>query len=154
MFCRKSVYVIFIIMLTAGCVKKKFEAGSPEEVLNKIKEKGNSMSVMDFYTEDTIIIMKKYMKMTGMKTEASVDVLSFIPENSEYNVIDKKIEGSNCTMNLVFSKHSSENAMGYTVAVKMVKEGNAWKIDRKDDFRTLVESFEKKGAEAYLDRIR
>jgi hypothetical protein len=149
-----SIFFITVMLFPSGCGKKKIEAGSPEEVLSFIKEKGNSVAVFDFYTDDTVSLMKKYMKMSGMKDETSTEILSFIPENSEYNITDRKIEGKNCSMNLIFTRHKSENAVGLLIPVKMVKEGKSWKIDRKIDFQKLIESYEKKGAEVYLDRIK
>lgn len=153
----KITFISFITsaaLIFAGCGRDKIEAGSPEEVLSFIKEKGNSETVLDFYTDDTIDLMKKYVKITGMKSETSVDILSFIPEGAEYNISGRKIEGDKCSLNLIFTKHSSENAMGQVVPVRMVKEGKSWKIDRKDDFKKLIESYEKKGAEGYLNRIK
>ncbi len=146
--------LMLLVLFYSGCGRGKIAAGSPEEVLSFVREKGNSQTVMDFYTDDTISLMNKYMKMTGMKNEASIDILSFIPENSEYNVSGKTIEGDTCYLNLVFSKHTSENGIGQVISLKMIKEGDSWKIDKKDDFRKLIESYEKKGAEEYLNRIR
>ena len=156
MFNYKIILIVFAmtVLLCPGCGREKFEAGSPEEVLSFVREKGNSRTVLDFYTDDTVTLMKKYMKMTGMKSETSVDILSFIPENAEYKISGKKVEGSSCFLNLTFTKHGSENAIGETVTVRMVKEGKSWKIDRKEDFKKLIESYEKKGIENYLNRIR
>lgn len=153
----KIFFVSFItsaLLIVAGCGRDKIEAGSPEEVLSFIKEKGNSGTVLDFYTDDTIDLMNKYMKITGMKSETSADILSFIPEGAEYNISGRKIEGDKCSLYLTFTKHGSENAMGQVVPVHMVKEGKSWKIDRKDDFKKLIESYEKKDAEGYLNRIK
>jgi len=146
--------MISVILFFPGCGREKIEAGSPEEVLSLVREKGNSRSVLDFYTDDTVSLMKKYVKITGMKSETSVDILSFIPEGAEYNITGKKIEGNTCSLNVVFTRHGSENAIGETAAVKMIKEGKSWKIDRKDDFKKLIESYEKKGTENYLNRIK
>ncbi len=146
--------LMLLVLFYSGCGRGKIAAGSPEEVLSFVREKGNSETVLDFYTDDTIALMNKYMKMTGMKSEASIDVLSFIPENSEYTVSGKTIEGDTCYINLVFSRHVSENGIGQVISLKMIKEGDSWKIDRKDDFRKLIESYEKKGAEEYLNKIR
>jgi hypothetical protein len=146
--------MMLLVLIYSGCGRGKIAAGSPEEVLSFVREKGNSQTVLNFYTDDTISLMNKYMKMTGMKSEASIDILSFIPENSEYSVSGKTIEGDICYMNLVFSRHVSENGPGQVISLKMIKEGDSWKIDRKDDFRKLIESYEKKGAEEYLNRIR
>lgn len=142
------------LFIFAGCGRDKFEAGSPEEVLLFIKEKGNSQTVLDFYTGETVSLMKKYMKISGMKNETSVDILSFIPEGAEYEVTGKKIEGNVCYLDIIFTKHSSENAVGQIVALKMVKEGNTWKIEKKDDFKKLIESYENKKAAEYLNRIK
>lgn len=152
----KVPHLLLIVMFISfsGCGKKKFEAGSPEEVLSLIKEKGKNESVFDFYTDDTIKLMKKYIKISGMKNESAVRLLGFIPEDSEYNVTGRRIEGNNCSMNLMFTKHSSENAMGFSIVINMVKEGKGWKIDRKKDFEKLIESLEKKDAEGYLKRIK
>lgn len=153
----KIIFISFITsaaVIIAGCGRDKIEAGSPEEVLSFIKEKGNSETVLDFYTDDTVSLMKKYVKLTGMKNETAVDILSFIPEGAEYNISGRKIEGDMCSLNLTFTKHGSENAMGQVVPIRMVKEGKSWKIDRKDDFKKLIESYEKKGAEGYLNRIK
>jgi hypothetical protein len=156
-----SKYKIIFICITmttlavlSACGRDKIEAGSPEEVLSFVRDKGNSETVFDFYTDDTVSLMKKYMKLTGMKSETSVDILSFIPESAEYNITGKKIEGNNCYISLSFTKHSSENAVGQTIAIRMVKEGKSWKIDRKDDFKKLIESYEKKGSDNYLNRIK
>ena len=89
-----------------------------------------------------------------MKNESAVNILSFIPVNSEYTITDRKIDDRRCFMNLIFTKHNSENAIGLAIAIKMVKEGKNWKIDRKNDFEKLIESYEKKGAEDYLKKIR
>ncbi len=149
-----SVCLMLIVLIYSGCGRGKIEAGSPEEVLTFVRDKGNSESVLDFYTDDTISLMNKYMKLTGMKSESSIDILSFIPEDTEYSISGKTIEGDTCFLNIVFSKHSTENGMGQVISLKMVKEGNSWKIDRKDDFKKLIESYEKRGAEEYLNRIR
>lgn len=147
--------VLMLFALTySGCSRGKIEAGSPEEVLSFVREKGNSETVLDFYTDDTISLMKKYMKMTGMKNETSIDILSFIPEDAEYTISGKTIDGDTCFLNVVFSKHNSENGMGQIISVKMVKESKSWKIDRKDDFKKLIDSYEKRGVEEYLNRIR
>ena len=148
------VFLAIIIISFYGCGKKKFAAGSPEEVLTFIKDKGQTESVFDFYTDDTIKLMKRYIKITGMKNESAVNILSFIPEKSEYNLTGRKIEGRNCSMNLIFTTHNSENAVGLVIPVNMVKEGNIWKIDRKKDFERLIDSYEKKGGEDYLKRIK
>jgi len=149
-----SVCLMIIVLIYSGCGRGKIEAGSPEEVLTFVRDKGNSESVLDFYTDDTISLMNKYMKLTGMKSEASIDILSFIPEDAEYSISGKTIEGDTCFLNIVFSKHSTENGMGQVISLKMVKDGKSWKIDRKDDFKKLIESYEKRGAEEYLNRIR
>jgi len=157
MFNHKIVFVGFIIsaaLIYSSCGREKIEAGSPEEVLSFVREKGNSEAVLDFYTEDTVNLMKKYVKLTGMKSETSVDILSFIPEDSEYTITGKKIEGDNCFLNFIFTKHSSENGVGQVIVLKMVKDGKSWKIDRKDDFKKLIESYDRKGVEGYLNRIK
>ena len=143
-----------VIIFLPGCGKKSFEAGSPEEVLSLIKDKGRTESVFGLYTNDTISMMKKYINISGMKNESAVNILSFIPEKSEYTITDRKIDDKHCSMNLVFTKHDSENAVGLVIAINMVKEGKNWKIDRKNDFEKLIESYEKKGAEEYLKKIR
>jgi CRISPR/Cas system type I-B associated protein Csh2 (Cas7 group RAMP superfamily) len=146
--------VMFLVLFFSGCGRGKIEAGSPEEVLSLIRDKGNSQAVLDYYTDETISLMNKYVKMTGMKNEASIDILSFIPESSEYSISGKTVEGDTCYLNLVFSKHTSENGIGQVISLKMIKEGDSWKIDRKDDFKKLIDSYEKRGAEEYLNRIR
>lgn len=143
-----------LILFFPGCGREKVEAGSPEEVLTFIRDKGNSSAVLDFYTDDTLSLMKRYMKITGMKSDTSVDILSFIPDGAEYRITGKRNEGNICTMNIVFTKHGSENAVGQTAAVRMIKDGKSWKIDRKDDFIKLIDSYEKKGTESYLKRIK
>jgi len=148
------VTVLTSILIYSGCGREKIEAGSPEEVLSLVREKGNSESVLDFYTDDTVNLLKKYTKITGMKSETSVDVLSFIPEGSEYKINGKKIDDNNCSLNIIFTKHVSENAIGQIIAVQMIKDGKSWKIDRKNDFKKLIESYEKKGADDYLNRIK
>ncbi len=148
------VLVFASVLIYTGCGREKIEAGSPEEVLSLIREKGNSQNILDFYTDDTVRLMKKYMKITGMKNETSVDILSFIPEGAEYNISGKKIEGNSCSLNLTFTKHVSENAIGQNIAVRMEKDGKSWKIDRENDFKKLIESYEKKGAEDYLNKIK
>jgi len=142
------------LIICSGCGRDKIEAGSPEEVLSFIREKGNSETVLDFYTDETVTLMKKYMKMTGMKNETSVDILSFIPEGAEYTISGKKIEGDNCFLNIAFTKHSSENASGQIITILMIKDGKSWKIDKKDDFKKLIDSYEKRGTEEYLNRIK
>jgi CRISPR/Cas system type I-B associated protein Csh2 (Cas7 group RAMP superfamily) len=141
-------------VMLVSCGKGKIEAGSPEEVLSLVKERGNGMGVFELYTDDTISLMKKYMKITGMKNETSADILSFIPEGAEYKINSKKIDGNRCDIEIVFTKHGSENASGQVIMLKMRKKGNGWKIDREDDFRKLIDSYEKRGVENYLDRIR
>jgi len=142
------------LLVFCNCGRDKIEAGSPEEALAFVREKGNSETILNFYTDETVSLMKKYMKITGMKSETSVDILSFIPEGAEYNITGKKIEGEKCFLNIVFTRHSSENAMGQVVAVRMVKDGKSWKIDRTDDFKKLIDSYEKKGIENYLNKIK
>ncbi len=146
--------VLALTFIIPGCGRDKAEAGSPEEVLSFVRDKGNSGAVLDFYTDDTVSLMKRYMKITGMKSDTSVDILSFIPDGAEYSITAKKIDGNICTMSIVFTKHGSENAVGQTVSVRMIKEGKSWKIDRKDDFKKLIDSCEKKGTESYLNRIK
>ena len=153
----KRILILFLIaafLIPSGCGRDKVEAGSPEEVLSFVRDKGNSNTVFDFYTDETVSLMKKYMKITQMKNETSADILSFIPEGSDYNIISRKIEGNSCTMSLMFTKHPSENAIGQTVILRMVKDGKTWKIDRKEDLKKLIESYEKRGAESYLNRIK
>jgi hypothetical protein len=151
----KLFYALLVLIILSGsCGKKKIEAGSPEEVLFLIREKGQTESVFDYYTDDTIQLLKKYIKITGMKKESAVNILSFIPAKSEYNIQDRKIDDRNCSMKLVFTRHTSENAVGLAIAINMVKEGKSWKIDRGKDFKQLIESYEKKGAEDYLKKIK
>jgi len=157
MFNNKILFIFFILitfLFDSGCGKKKIEAGSPEEVLSFVREKGNSETVFDFYTDETLTYMKKYVKLTGMQKETSVDILSFIPEGAEYNVSGKTVEGNKCNLNIVFTKHSSENGMGQVVALQMIKEGNSWKIDRAEDFKKLIKSYERKGTDEYLNKIK
>lgn len=148
------LFLVIIVIILSGCGKKKIDAGSPEEVLALLKQKGETDSVFDFYTDETIKLMKKYVRLSGMKNESAVKILGFIPENSDYTITDRRIDEKNCSMNLVFTRHSSENAVGLPIVINMVKEGKGWKIDGKKDFEKLIESFEKKKAEDYLNKIR
>ncbi len=141
-------------MLNTGCGGDRVETGSPEEALLRIKEKGNSNSVLQFYTAETVALLKKYMGLTGMRSETSVDILSFIPEGAEYRITGKKSEKDSCSLTITFVKHPSENAAGQSVGIKMVKENNNWKIDRKDDLKRLIDAYEKRGVEGYLKKIR
>lgn len=144
---------VLLISISSGC-GKKIEAGSPEEVLFLLKEKGGTSGVMQLYSGETVSSLKKYMKLTGMSEESATDVLGFIPADSEYDITGKKIEGETALLRLRFRKHRTENLAGYTVEIRMVKDGSAWKIDRAADFKTLIKAYEKGGAENYLKNIR
>ena len=141
------------MILASGC-GKKIEAGSPEELLSRVKEKWGTTEVMQLYTDDTVDYLKKYMKLTGMSGESAADVLSFISPYSEYEVSGRSISGDTCTLKLRFTKQSVENLNGLVLDVKMLKENGGWRIDRSDDFKKLVESFKSGGAENYLKSIR
>lgn len=145
---------LLLFLLVFSCGGEKVESGSPEEVLLRIKEKGNSNGVLQFYTDDTISLLKKYVSLTGMKKETSVDILSFIPERSEYRISEKRVEADICNLTLNFIKHPSENAVGQPVSIRLVRMNKNWKIDRSEDFRRLIDTFEKRGIEGYLKNIR
>lgn len=148
-----NIFLAAVIIITAAC-GKKIEAGSPEEVLFLVKEKGGTSEVMQLYTDSTVSSLKKYMKLSGMTEESATDVLGFIPADSEYKITGKKIDGETAFIKLQFTRHHTENVTGYTVDVKMIKEGNSWKIDREQDFLTLIKAYENRGAEKYLNNIR
>lgn len=148
-----NVFFAAVFILTPAC-GKKIEAGSPEEVLFLLKEKGGTSEVMHLYTDDTVSYLRKYMKLTGMSEESATDVLGFIPSDSEYDITSKKIDGETALLKLRFRKHHTENLAGYTLDVRMNKDGKAWKIDREDDFKTLIKAYESRGAENYLKNIR
>lgn len=152
---KRGIINIFLsaVLLSYGC-GKKIEAGSPEEVLLLLKEKGGTSEVMQLYSDDTVSALRKYMKLTGMSEESATDVLGFIPADSEYRITGKKIEGETAQIRLQFTRHRTENLAGYTVDIRMVKEDKAWKIDREGDFKALIKSYENKGAENYLKNIR
>ncbi len=148
-----NIFLIALVFTQAGC-GKKIEAGSPEEVLFLLKEKGGTSEVMQLYTDDTISYLKKYMKLTGMSEESATDVLGFIPADAEYEITGKKIEDETAFIKLRFKKHHTENLAGYTLDLKMIREDVSWKIERADDFKKLVAAYEKNGAENYLKNIK
>lgn len=143
-----------ILLVLPSCCGKKIEAGSPEEVLFLLKEKWGTSEVMNLYTDKTVSSLRRYMKLTGMSEESATDVLGFIPADASYQVTGKKIEGETALLNLMFTKHHTENLAGYTLEIKMVRDGKAWKIDREADFEKLVKAYESGGAERYLKNIR
>jgi len=148
-----NIFFAAVIVLSPGC-GKKIEAGSPEEVLFLLKEKGGTSEVMNLYTDGTVSSLRRYMKLTKMSEESATDVLGFIPADASYEITGKKIEGDNALLTLRFTKHHTENLAGYTIETKMVKDGKAWKIDREADFQKLVKAYESGGAERYLKNIR
>lgn len=148
-----NIFFAAVLILQPGC-GKKIEAGSPEEVLYLLKEKGGTSEVMNLYTDETVSSLRRYMKLTGMSEESATDVLGFIPADTSYEVTGRKIEGETAVLKLRFTKHHTENLAGYTIEVKMVRDGKAWKIDREADFAKLIKSYEGGGAERYLKSIR
>lgn len=148
-----NIFLTAILLFSSGC-GKKIEAGSPEEVLFLLKEKGGTAEVVQLYTDDTVSSLRKYMKLTGMSEESATDVLGFIPADSRYEISGKKVEGETALLKLRFTKHHTENLAGYTVEVRMLNEGKGWKIDRESDFKTLIKAYENRGAENYLKNIR
>jgi len=148
-----NIFLISIFLIAVAC-GKKIEAGSPEEVILLLKEKGGTDQVIQLYTYETAGLMEKYRKLTGMSRESATDVMGFIPADSEYEITGKKIEGDAALVTLRFTRHYTENLAGYRTDIKMVRKGNIWKIDRSDDFKKLIESFEGEGAENYLKSIR
>jgi len=148
-----NIFFAAVIILSPAC-GKKIEAGSPEEVLFLLKEKGGTSEVMNLYTDGTVSSLRKYMKLTKMSEESAADVLGFIPADSSYDITEKKIEGDNAFLKLRFTKHHTENLTGYIVEIKMERDGNAWRIDREADFEKLVKAYESGGAERYLKNIR
>ncbi|HOP64629.1 MAG TPA: hypothetical protein PK358_08070 [Spirochaetota bacterium] len=148
-----NIFLILVVLITAAC-GKKIEAGSPEEVIFHLKEMGGTDRVMQLYTDETVTLMDKYRKLTGMSAESATDVLGFIPADAEYEITGKKIEGDTALVTLRFTRHHNENLAGYKTDIKMERDGNSWKIDRSEDLKKLVESYEGKGAENYLKNIR
>jgi hypothetical protein len=136
------------------CGKDKVEAGSPEEVLVFIKDRNKSESIFDLYTAETISLAKEYKKITGMKDESLVDALSFIPKDSEYDITEKKIEGGRYSLKFIFKKHPSENALAQIIELVMINDGKNWKIDKKDDYIRLIDSYKKRDADKYLKSIK
>ncbi|HOP30362.1 MAG TPA: hypothetical protein PKZ64_12395 [Spirochaetota bacterium] len=148
-----NIFFAAVIILSPAC-GKKIEAGSPEEVLFLLKEKGGTSQVMNLYTDGTVSSLRRYMKLTNMSEESAADVLGFIPSDSSYEITGKKIEAEKAILTLRFTKHHTENLAGYTMEIKMVKDGKSWKIDRESDFQKLVKAYESGGAERYLKNIR
>ena len=136
------------------CGRDKIEAGSPEEVLIFIKDKSRSEAIFALYTAETIGLAKEYKKITGMKDESLIDSLSFIPKGSEYDIVDKKIEGDRASIKFVFTKHPSENAQAQIIELRMINDGKNWKIDKKDDYTRLIDSYKKRDADRYLNNIK
>ena len=136
------------------CGKDKVKVGSPEEVLIFIKDKGRTEAIFDLYTSETISLAKEYKKITGMKDESLIDSLSLIPKDSEYDIAEKKIEGESCTIKFIFTKHPSENAQAQLIELAMINNGKNWKIDKKDDFIKLIDSYKKRDADRYLKNIK
>jgi hypothetical protein len=136
------------------CGKDRAEAGSPEEVLIFIKNKSRSGAIFDLYTTETIGLAREYKKITGMKDESLTDSLSLIPKDSEYNITDKKIEGDRCSIKFIFTKHPSENAQAQTMELIMINDGKNWKIDKRDDYIRLIDSYKKRDADKYLKNIK
>ena len=136
------------------CGKDKVETGSPEEVLIFIKDKSRNEAIFDLYTAETISFAKEYKKITGMMDESLIDSLSLIPKESEYDITEKKIEGDRCSIKFVFTKHPSENARAQIIELAMINDGKNWKIDKKDDYIRLIDSYKKRDADRYLKNIK
>jgi len=136
------------------CGKDRVKAGSPEEVLIFIKDKGGTEEIFDLYTADTISLAKEYKKITGMKDESLIDSLSLIPKESEYDIAERIIEGESCSIKFIFTKHPSENAQAQIIGLAMINDGKSWKIDKSDDFIKLIDSFKKRDADRYLKNIK
>ena len=151
----KSIVIFCIIcIICIMCGRNKVQAGSPEEVLLFIKDKSRSESIYDLYTSETISLAKEYKKITGMKNESLTDSLSLIPKESEYDIVDKAIEGDRCSIKFIFTKHPSENAQAQLIELTMINDGNTWKIDKKDDYIRLIDSYKKRDADRYLKNIK
>jgi hypothetical protein len=136
------------------CGKDKPKAGSPEELLVFVKDKGGTGAIFDLYTDETISLAKEYKKLTGMKDESLVDSLSLIPETAEYDIAEKKIEGKICLIKFIFTKHPSENAQAQVIELAMINDGKNWRIDKRDDYIRLIDSFKKGDADRYLKNIK
>ena len=152
----KSIIICCIIcsIIFSMCGKAKIEAGSPEEVLIFIKNKSRSEAIFDLYTAETISLAKEYKNITGMKGESLIDSLSLIPKESEYDILDRKIEGDRASIKFIFTKHPSENAQAHLIELSMISDGQNWKIDKKDDYIKLIDSYKKRDADRYLNSIK
>ena len=152
----KLIIICCIIcsIICSVCGKDKIKAGSPEEVLFFLKDKSGSAGIFDLYTAETIDLAREYKKITGMKDESLIDSLSLIPKASEYDIVDKKIEENRCSIKFVFTKHPSENAQAQIIELAMINDGNNWKIDKKDDYIKLIDSYKKRDADRYLNSIK
>ena len=157
MRCRVRLFNIILasgLAFFASCGERGPAAGTPEEVLFLLRERGGQEDVLDLYSSETISSMKEYMDASGMDMRAAVNTLSFIAEDAQYITSDLKMEGNRCSLNLKFLNRGPEKSRGLVLAVVMVKEEGGWRIDRSDDFRELLNTCRQRGAEKYLERIR
>ncbi|MCL2155440.1 MAG: hypothetical protein FWH53_07245 [Leptospirales bacterium] len=156
MYRYKSIVIFCIIssIICTMCKGDKVQAGSPEEVLLFIKDKSNSEAIFDLYTSETISLAKEYKKITGMKDESLTDSLSLLPKESEYDIVDKKIESDRCLIKFIFTKHPSENAQAQLIELTMINDGKNWKIDKQDDYIRLINSYKNRDADRYLKNIK
>ncbi|MCL1864403.1 MAG: hypothetical protein FWF73_01165 [Spirochaetes bacterium] len=157
MYIYKSIVICCIvssIICFSSCGKDRVKAGSPEEVLIFLKDRSRSEAIFDLYTTETISLANEYKKITGMKDESLVDSLSLIPKESEYDIAEKKSEGNRCLIKFVFTKHPSENGQAQTVELIMINDGKNWKIDKRDDYIRLIDSYKKRDADKYLKNIK
>jgi hypothetical protein len=89
-----------------------------------------------------------------MKHESLIDSLSLVPKESEYKIAEKKIEGDRASIKFIFTKHPSENAQAHIIELVMINDGKNWKIDKKDDYIRLIDSYKKRDADKYLKNIK
>lgn len=151
-------FILLLISVFAGiffsCGGKAPAAGSPEEVIELMKENYGKEPVLGLYSSETIKFMEKYMDASGMDKQSAINTLSFIPDSAEYAIESLKVAGDTCIMKLRFLEEGPEKSRGLVIDLTMVKEDGSWRIDRSADFKRLLQSQINKGVDNYLDRIR
>jgi hypothetical protein len=141
------ILVLFAVVAAAACGGSK-QPATPVETLKAytiaLKSKDTTMMKL-LLSEETLKLHREEAKARGVTLDEIVSQQSLFPADQRvFSYRNEKIDGDKATVEV-------ENSFGGWDRVSLVREGGAWKIDRKSTTDQMINDIEEQNKK--LDEI-
>lgn len=144
--------ILSLLIMVAGCSR----AGDPQgfhDIFTGLATATSFEEIKRYYTGGTIDAVERAVRAGAVDNGGRLQVLPRFT-GARWEEVRRAVTGERAVVRLRFNEHPVENMKGVEMDFRLVKDGNAWRIDMEQEITQALDARGGGGPAAYLERLR